>query len=352
MGNRLIVHIGLAKTGTTSFQHACHANRRLLEEHGVLYPRPMSGFARNHSPLAASYLAHRPHDPTIASRVVPRAEAVAKLVAEIDASRCAFTLLSSEHLSLHFDTHEAFQLAADFAAYDPLIVVALREPYGRFLSMWNTHVTAGGCLSLEDFGRSILVPDNRFFSIREILRVWRTVFGPAHVLIIDYDGTSDVGGAVLRECGMQTSLPQGPRRRASLPLGTIARLRAINAAIAARQTVPQGSLAAWAQLTAFSVLAQRRLANSETEEIAPIVSAQTMALLDTIYENDRAWLADTYGFALTSTRDRYVIGTPPITSEAAEASAAEALLRRVSRGLWGPSQVLAAAYERSRKPRG
>ena len=351
MAKRLVIHIGLAKTGTTSFQHSCHGHRRLLARHGLLYPRAMCGLARNHSPLASSYLAHRPHDPTISTRVVPRAEAVAALIAEIDASPCPVALLSSEHLSMHFDPYEADQLAADFAAYEPLIVVALREPYARFLSMWNTQVTAGGALTLEEFGRSLLVTDNRFFSIREILRVWRAAFPPDRVRIIDYDGTRDIAGAILDACGVAARLPEGPRRRASLPLATTARLRALNAAITARQTAPQGTLAAWAQHSAFSMLAQRRLARDKVPNVPPVVSPQTMAMLDTIYENDRAWLAETYGFALTSTRDRYVIGDPPPPSRD-EAAAAEALLRQVSRGLWAPSQALVAAYERTRKLRG
>ena len=121
MGKRIVFHIGLAKTGTTSFQHECHAGRRLLARDGVLYPRAMEGLAKNHSPLAASYLAHRPYDPTIAPKVVPRAAAVTKLRAEIDASPCRLALVSSEHLSIHFDAYEAGHLAEDFSAYDPLL---------------------------------------------------------------------------------------------------------------------------------------------------------------------------------------------------------------------------------------
>ena len=35
---KLILHIGLHKTGTTSIQHGLFTNRKLLAEHGVLYP--------------------------------------------------------------------------------------------------------------------------------------------------------------------------------------------------------------------------------------------------------------------------------------------------------------------------
>ena len=337
MAKRVVFHVGLAKTGTTSFQHDCHRHRRLLACHGVLYPRATCGFARNHSPLAASYLAHRPHDPTIAMKVMPRAQAVAALETEIDASSCPVALLSSEHFSIHFDLYEAGHLAEDFVAYGPEIVVAIREPYGRFLSMWNTQVTAGGSLSLEDYARTILVPDNRFISIRETLAIWRDRFGPERVHLVDWNAGGDVGAAILARCGMTAPLPRGARRRVSLPLAAIETLRLVNEAIAARQSA--NNLGAWAQRSAFSVLARRRLARAARAEGKPIVSEQTMQALDVIHAQDSAWLAETYGLTLASTRGRLVVGDPPGV-DAAQRAEAEALLRKVSRGLWPISEAL------------
>ncbi len=342
MAKRIVVHIGLAKTGTTSFQHDCHRHRRLLARHGLLYPRASCGFAKNHSPLAASYLAHRPHDPTIAMKVMPREQAVAALKAEIDASPCPVALLSSEHVSIHFDLYEAGHLAEDFAAYAPEIVVAIREPYGRFLSMWNTQVTAGGHLSIEDYARTILVPDNRFISIRETLSIWRETFGPERVHLVDWDAGGDVGAAILAHCGvtdggMDAPLPQGARRRVSLPLGAIETLRLVNEMIAARQ--PAQNFAAWAQRSAFSLLARRRLARETCAGAKPIVSEQTMQALDMIHAQDSAWLAESCGMTLASTRDRLVVGDPPAVDER-QRTEAEALLRKVSRGLWPLSAAL------------
>jgi hypothetical protein len=331
MTKRLVLHIGLAKTGTTSFQHDCRRHRRLLARNGVLYPRAMCGFAKNHSPLAAAYLAHRPHDPTIAMRVVPRADAVAAVTAEIEASPCPVALLSSEHFSIHFDPYEAAQLAQDFAAYAPEIVVAIREPYGRFLSMWNTQVTAGGALTLEDYARTILVPDNRFISIRETLVIWRQAFGAQRVHVIDWDAGCDPGAAILARCGADAPLPGGRRRRVSLPLGAIETLRLVNEMLAVRQ--PSPGVAPWAQRSAFSWLARQRLARMAFPKEKPIVSEQTIQALDAIYAQDSAWLAETYGLSLASSRDRLVVGAPPPPSDAQRIAATE-LLRGVSRGLW------------------
>ena len=345
MSKRIVFHIGLAKTGTTSFQHECRRHSRRLADAGVLYPRAMQGWAKNHSPLAASYLAHRPHDPTIAMKVVPREQAVAAVRAEIAASACPVALISSEHFSIHFDRYEAGHLAEDFTGDDCEIVVALREPYGRFLSMWNTHVTAGGHRSLEDYAGTILVPDTRFLSIRETLLIWRETFGPDRVHLVDWDAGSDVGAAILRRCGMMAPLPAAARRRVSLPLGAIERLRLVNAAIAARQTSP--GVAGWAQHTAFSLLARRQLARERFADARPIVSPQTMAALDLIHEQDRGWLAKTCAFPLASTRDRFVVGDPPAVT-ASQQEAAEGLLHQLSRGLWPLSQKLVEMYERRR----
>ena len=53
---RLVLHIGLEKTGTTSFQAFCADNRAALAARGALYPANAECFLRlNHAPLAASY---------------------------------------------------------------------------------------------------------------------------------------------------------------------------------------------------------------------------------------------------------------------------------------------------------
>ena len=70
-----------------------------------------------------------------------------------------------------------------------------------------------------------------------------------------------------------------------------------------------------------------------------------MAALDLIWEQDRAWLAETCGFALASTRARLVVGDPPAVTDA-QREAAEALVDKVTRGLWPVSEALARIYAR------
>lgn len=362
---RIVFHIGLAKTGTTSFQRFCHAHRGFLRRHGVLYPRRQCGRHRNHSPLVASYIAHRPEDPSVAMRWAPRLEAVQTLTAEIDASDTESALISSEHFSIHFDRSEASQLARDFARFEPEVVIMLRDTHARFFSAYNTHVTAGGALDIEDYARATLIAGTRYMSMRETILIWQTAFGADRIRLIDYDAEPDVTAAILRHCGIDGPLPGTPRVRLSLGADVVEQLRGANAEIRRRQPVPsKRSLAAWLQLTLFSILCRRRLVksaglngNAMSEAARPrwTLSPRTMAALDAIAARDRDWIAATYGLTLrgSGARDHIAVSSAPASLEEREGAMrhARALVDRVGRGLWAPSQGLVTLWDRLAKMR-
>ncbi len=350
LARKLVFHIGLAKTGTTSFQRFCRDHRRLLRRHGVLYPRRQLGRAANHSPLVASYIAHRPEGPTVAMRWVPRAQAVRSLAAEIEASPCQTVLVSSEHFSTHFDRSEARDLAEDFARFEPTVVITVREPHGRFLSSYNTHVTAGGRLPLEDYARSMLVPGTRFMSVRETILIWQEAFGADRVSIVDYDAVPEVTAAILRHCGIAEAVPSVDRHRVSLDADTVEALRCANAAIVARQAVPpDASLAAWLQLSAFSILCRRHLAGLPRGGAGRpwAVSERTLAELDALEASDREWLAATCGLDLhgSRARERLVVADPVPVNEA-QMLLAHALVERIAGRWWAPSQRAVMLFDR------
>ena len=355
MAHRVVFHIGLAKTGTTSFQHFCHDHRRLLARHGILYPRQGLGRGRNHSPLVASYIAHRPEGPSVALRWAPRAEAVQALTAEIDASPAATALISSEHFSTHFDRLEARELAADFRRYDCLVVIVLRDPYGRFLSSYNTHVTAGGRLGLEDYARSMLVPGTRFMNGWETVKIWQEAFGAERIRVIDYDATSDVTAAILQRCGLDVPLSRTAdyRHRVSLGPDAIEALRCVNAAIAARQSVPPEShLAAWLQLSLFSYMCRRQLARHDAGPRPWPVSVETMVALDAIAAEERPNIAVSHGVVLRGSRARQgMVVTTPAAADAGNMLLANGLLDKIAPGLWAPIERLVALSARLNQAR-
>ena len=349
LARKLVFHIGLAKTGTTSFQRFCQSHRRDLRRRGLLYPKRQLGRAANHSPLVASYIAHRPEGPTVAMRWMGRADAVRSLTAEIEASPCETALVSSEHFSTHFDRSEARELAEDFARFEPIVVVAVREPHGRFLSSYNTHVTAGGRLPLEDYARSMLVPGTRFMSVRETILIWQEAFGAERVRIVDYDASPDMTTALLRHCGIDAPAPTADRHRVSLDAETIEALRCANAAIMARQAVPpDASLAAWLQLSAFSILCRRHLAGLPLGAGKPwTVSERTLAELDELAAADRTWLAATFGLELQGSRarQRLLVADQAPVSEA-QMVLAHALVDRIAGPWWAPSQRAVVLFDR------
>ena len=321
MKPRLVFHIGLAKTGTTSLQLYCHDHRGALAGAGLLYPKRQIGWARNHSPLVASYIAHRPEDRSVAFKWAPRGDAVRSLASEIEAGACPTALVSSEHFSTHFDRSEALALAADFARFDPLVVIVIRDTHGRFLSSYGTHVTAGGRLTIDAYAATVLMPGTRYMSLRETLRIWEEAFGRERLRLVDYDAETDVVAAVLRECGIDPSaLPpaSGYRNRASLDPGATEVLRRANERIvAAFAPRPETSLIGWVRLMLLSSRYRRRLIRRPTGEagrwrLAPDV----LARLDVIAEEDRLWLAETRGLAPRGSSARSRIVVEPVSADA------------------------------------
>ena len=75
-----------------------------------------------------------------------------------------------------------------------------------------------------------------------------------------------------------------------------------------------------------------------------------MRALDIIHAQDAAWLADTYGLRLASTRDRLLEGEPAAVDERTRAEA-DAVLRKVSRGLWPVSSAAVRIASLARRSR-
>ena len=170
-----IIHIGTAKTGTTSIQRFFSDNRALLQEQGYLYPRSLSAgdpTAHNyaHNQLARKLLGAQGGD------------MLAPLQAEIAA--CGANkgiIISAEMLSHFMDTPAQVCSLQDFLqpldCDDITIAVWLREQGAMFSSLCSQDLRNG-----EMAWAHVLPPRNnvRFrFSMdyRELLQRWMAVFG-------------------------------------------------------------------------------------------------------------------------------------------------------------------------------
>lgn len=229
--SRLILHIGLEKTGSTSFQAYCTQNRARLAASGVVYPAHPACFLKlNHAPLAASYFsAAEAEAQMIAGRSADRAEAIAALKAE--SAGAALTLISAEHLSSRFDPGRIAALAVDLADFEVSVAVVVRHPVARARAAYATTVASGRALTLDAFVEELLAPGNAYLLSRATIEAWSQVFGRGRMIVVGYREGQDIVPALLGRLvpGAETDAG-GLRHNVSPPAAEIERQRRANAA--------------------------------------------------------------------------------------------------------------------------
>ncbi len=129
MRRRLVIHIGMHKTGSSSIQHYLSRNRRLLRLLGVLYPDSVGADGRRQPKHAALFdaISHeadqgRPHP-----AYGPSAAMVEALARRIESSGGRVAVLSAEGFSGPKPDF-ARALAPLAARFDASVVVFLRRP--------------------------------------------------------------------------------------------------------------------------------------------------------------------------------------------------------------------------------
>ena len=277
--SRLILHIGLEKTGTTSFQAFCADHRERLAALGVCYPRnPACFLGINHAPLAASYFtAAEAAALLIAGRRADRAEAVAALKVEMAGAPLA--LLSAEHFSSRFDPGRIAALAADVAEFDVAIAVVVRSPLARAVSAYATTVASGRDIALEAFVDELCEPGNPYLRCRATIEAWSGVFGRERMVVLAHREGGDIVAelaakllpAALGEAG-------GYRRNASPSAEAIERTRRANRGL-------------WPALRA-------RLSRRPRDSQKLRLSADQVRRIETQVAGDLEWLAGAYGVDL------------------------------------------------------
>jgi len=227
---RLVLHIGLEKTGSTSFQAYCSENRARLAAAGALYPaNPFCFLNLNHAPLAASYFsAEEAAALMIAGRRADRAQAIAALKAE--SAGAGLTLISAEHLSSRFDPARIAALAADLADYEVSVAIVVRHPLARARAAYATTVASGRTLTLAAFLDELLAPGNPYLSSRRTLEAWSRVFGRERMIVVAYVEGQDIVSSLAGRLLPDPPQAAGFRLNASPPAAEIERRRRANEA--------------------------------------------------------------------------------------------------------------------------
>ena len=185
----LILHIGTAKTGTTSIQRFLSENRQELAAQGIVVPSFL-GIGPNHRwlPLLAQDeatldgFAVRQGLHTSAERLRERRDAKRKELREAVAGQPrARWIISSEQLHSRLDLVDLLRLRR---LLEPLfeeirVLVYLRHPLPTAISSWSSRVRAGRVTPS-------LPPAESFANLCDhgpTLRCWQRVFGRQRLMV-------------------------------------------------------------------------------------------------------------------------------------------------------------------------
>jgi hypothetical protein len=337
---KVIFHIGLEKTGTTSFQRFCTRNARRLLKHNVLYPKRSSAFhALNHTPLTASYLHSENPDDFYLRSTLTSSEMVKSLKREIEASGVETVIISSEHLSSRFPAVKIEKLAEDFNEYDCHVVIALRDHLSRFFSSYSTHVMSGSNQTLDEYAEWVLLPDNLYMRYGDTIRLWEASFGRDNVIVFDYNEASDVIYSILSRIGLlylRNKLTDDHKCNASLDANVTEALRLLN--IANRSESAYRSKIAYIEFIKLhyirSVLKKKLQAQSNCSHWR-LSQPYRKQLLD-IAEADALWLAKHYSMPVGLIKSESLSVAPPEEFQEDVAKLLAKILSQTICARWSP----------------
>jgi hypothetical protein len=206
---RICLHIGVAKTGTTSIQAYCAHHARALRAHGTLYPAGSS--RRNHSDVAIAIAS--PADTSdlrahagVGETGVPAfgAHVFETLKAQIRRVRPEVVLLSSEHLSSRLDDAGLERLRARLGdlSDDIRVLVYLRRQDDALLSLYSTFVKAGGVGDLASLADRV-----RWLDYAWLLDRWGAAFGQDRLTVRLFPPE---GGSLIDDFCAASALPRLP----------------------------------------------------------------------------------------------------------------------------------------------
>ena len=233
-GLRCILHIGPIKSGSTSLQHFCFANReRLLQRHGVLYPLTVKDPA---SDIHSHILLSRAKPDHMKQKLIPALRNEIQAAVARGARTVLFSDEETQYVRRDADKIRALlEVLREVGCGRPRIVVYLREPAGLFLSLCAQSALAGDARIWED-----VMPENNFqwrqaVNHKVTLDLWSGVCGRERVFPRLLDRKAFEGGSLERDFFAAAGLEwdEGftipPPQNESFPAAVVELVRALNA---------------------------------------------------------------------------------------------------------------------------
>lgn len=212
---KLVLHIGMAKTGTSTLQTALVTNRKLLDRRGICFPSPAK--AVNHSALTCCL---QPVD-RIPRQFKPRGDETLEVLRErgqrfwndisreVRRSSADCAVLSSEHL-FYLREDEVVGLRDLLRQlFDPIRVVAyVRQPASYYLAMTQQRIKAS---------YRVTPPRTYRLPLRKCLERYQQVF-EGNLDVRPFDRTRLVGQDIVADF-LSSALPRHPGLREELEVG-------------------------------------------------------------------------------------------------------------------------------------
>lgn len=217
MVDKIWMHIGAAKTGTTSLQYWLMNNRKALGDLGVLFPETPGKF--NHIALAAYALEGTKGMEelriTCGANKYPsigafRQKFAYDLETEVDRKACKQLVFSNEHCSARLKSISEISRLRDFLhrfCNDVQIILYIREPI-EFLSSWYSTMIASGGSSDFPYDPS----DDLLNAVDwlKMVRMWASVFGDEAITLRRFDRSNLVAGDLVTDfCDILSLDPVG-----------------------------------------------------------------------------------------------------------------------------------------------
>jgi hypothetical protein len=201
---RVVLHIGLHKTGTTYVQSVLRANRERLASMGILFPggpgQPKHTFA------VYDLFGRRPRG-TGDDRIAGQWDAMTRLIAE---SELPVAMLSEEATSLA-SAAQARKAVRSFADAEVHVLVTVRDLGRVALSAWQEDVKTDELWTWREYADALADPDARAkapargFWLRQdataILDVWIQVVPADRVHVVTVPPAGSPPGELLRRIG-------------------------------------------------------------------------------------------------------------------------------------------------------
>ncbi len=184
MAQKVFLHLGLPKTGTTYLQSVLWANQALLREQGVLLP---GNGARQHMQAT---LVVREH-PGLPNRAPEARESWSRLLAEIE--EWPGTALISHEFFGAASSAQAGRALADLGASEVHLIVTARDVLTVLTSYWQEFVKHGFLSGLDDFPPAHETNDEwcwETIDLRSVVERWGSHLDPSrvHVLVLPDPG--------------------------------------------------------------------------------------------------------------------------------------------------------------------